>query len=75
MGQTKYEDNVITHKISEIKSTIKGFREIINIYGFKYNKTVIKNLRRRLRSDQKAADDKDEMILSVYKRLLTDYLS
>ena len=75
MGQTKYEDNVITHKKSEIKSTIKDFREIINIYGFKYNKTVIKNLRRRLRSDQKAADDEDEMILSVYKRLLTDYLS
>ena len=60
MEETRCENNVITHKKSEIKSIIKDFREIINIYGFKCNKNVIKNLRRRLRSDKKAADDEDE---------------
>ena len=61
MELTKCENNVIMHKKSFIKSIIKDFREFIVDYGFKYKKkTVLKNLRRRLRSDKKAADDEDE---------------
>ena len=50
-------NNVIMHKKSEIKSRFKDFREIIKTYGFKYNKNI-KTLRKALRSDEKAADDK-----------------
>ena len=59
MELTKCE-NVIAYKKSLIKSIIKDFREFIGNYGFKYKKTVLKNLRRRLRSDKKAADDEYE---------------
>ena len=54
------DNNVIMHKKSEIKSIIKDFREIIKNYGSKYNKKNIKTLRKVLRSDEKAADDKKE---------------
>ena len=52
MELTKCENNVIAYKKSEIKSIIKDFREFIVNYGFKYKKTVLKNLRRRLRSEK-----------------------
>ena len=52
--------DVIMHKKSVIIYLIKDFREIIKQYGFRYKKKLIKILRRRLRSDEKAADDEDE---------------
>ena len=60
MEQCKCENNTIAHKKSLIKSIIKDFREFIVLFGFKYRKNVIKNFRRRLRSDKKAADDENE---------------
>ena len=75
MELTKCENNVIMHKKSFIKSIIKDFREFIVDYGFKYKKkTVLKNLRRRLRSDKKAADDEDEDD-SEYLKDIIDKLS
>ena len=59
MEQTKCKNNVIVYKKPEIKSIIKDFREIITQCGFKYKKSVIKNLRKRLRSDKKTANDED----------------
>ena len=60
MEQKKCENNTIAHKKSLIKSIIKDFREFLALYGFKCKKNVIKNLRRRLRSDKKVADDENE---------------
>ena len=48
------------HKKIVIKSIIKDFREIIEQYGFRYKKTLFKSLRKTLRSDEKAANDKNE---------------
>ena len=48
------------HKKIVIKSIIKDFREIIEQYGFRYKKTLFQNLRKTLRSDEKAANDKNE---------------
>ena len=53
-------NDVIMHKKSVIINLIKDFREIIKQYGFKYKKNVLKYLRKRLRSDEKAAYDEDE---------------
>ena len=39
----KHNNNMISHKKSEIKSIISDFREIIKIYDFKYKKTVLKH--------------------------------
>ena len=60
MEQNKCENNAIAHKKYLIKSIIKDFTEFIALYGFKYRKNIIKNWRRRLRSDTKAADDENE---------------
>ena len=46
MKQTKYENNTISHKKSEIKSIIDDFREFIKVYGFKYNKKKVKFLKK-----------------------------
>ena len=48
------------NKKSEIKSIIKEFREIIKTYGLKYKKTVLKNLRKPLRSHEKIVYDGNE---------------
>ena len=48
------------HKKIVIKSIIKDFREIIEQYGFRHKKTLFRNLRKTLRSDEKAANDKNE---------------
>ena len=55
MEQNKCENNTIAHEKSLIKSIIKDFIEFIALYGFKYRKNVIENLRRRLRSDKKSS--------------------
>ena len=44
----------------EIKSITEDFREIIKTYGFKCNKTVIKHLRKSLRSHEKIVCDENE---------------
>ena len=62
------------YKKSLIKSIIKDFREFVVDYGFKYKKTVLKNVRRRLRSDKKAADDENEDD-NEYLQEITDRLS
>ena len=56
----EHNNDVIMHKKSVIKSIIEDFREIIKQYGFKYKRSLIKNLRRRLRSDNKAVCDENE---------------
>ena len=56
----EHNNDVIMHKKSVIIDLSKDFREIIKQYGFRYKKKIIKNLRRRLRSDGKAADNEDE---------------
>ena len=45
----KNNNNVIMHKKLEIINLIKDFREIIKTHGFKYKKSVIKNLKKALR--------------------------
>ena len=66
----KRNNNVISHKRSEIKSIIKDFREIIKIYGFRYKKTVLKHLRLSLRSDKKVADDKKEEDIDYLQEII-----
>ena len=56
----EHNSDVIMHKKYVITDLIKDFRKIIKQHGFRYKKSLIKNLRRRLRSDGKAADDEDE---------------
>ena len=56
----EHNNDVIMHKKSAIIYLIKYFREIIKQYGFRHKKVLIKNLRGRLRSDGKAAEDEDE---------------
>ena len=56
----EHNNDLIMHKKSVIINLIKDFRKIIKQYGFKYRQKVIKNLRKRLRSDGKAAYDEDE---------------
>ena len=53
-------NDVVMHKKSVIIDLIKYFRERIKQFGFRYKKSLIKNSRRRLRSDRKAADDEDK---------------
>ena len=48
------------NKKSEIMSIIKGFREFIKTFGFKYKKSIIENLRKSLRSHEKIVNDEDE---------------
>ena len=60
LQKMEHNNDVIMHKKSVIIDLIKDFREIIKQYGFRYKKRLMKNLRRRLRSDRKAADDEDE---------------
>ena len=42
MTQIKCENNTTAHKKSEIKLIPDDFREIIKIYGFRYNKKKFK---------------------------------
>ena len=62
MKQIKCENNTIAYKKSEIKliTLITNFRAIIKIYGFKYRRAVIKNLRKSFRSHEKIVYDEDE---------------
>ena len=60
MKQIKCENNTIAYKKSEIKLITDDFRAIIKIYGFKYRRAVIKNLRKSFRSLEKIVYDEDE---------------
>ena len=60
MKQIKCENNTISHKKSEIKSRIDGFREFIKVYGFKYNRKRLSSLRKSLRNHEKIVYDKKE---------------
>ena len=54
-----HNNNVITHKKSEIMSITKDFREFIKTFRSKYKKSVIKNLRKTLRLHEKVVNDED----------------
>ena len=54
------DNNVITYNKSLIKLIIKDLREILTQYGFKYRKDALTIFRRKLRSDEKSANDEKE---------------
>ena len=58
--QIKCENNTIVHKKSEIKLITDDFREIIKIYGFKYNKKRLSTLRRAIRTHEKIVIDNED---------------
>ena len=60
LQKMKSNNNTIMHKNSVIIGLTKDFREIIKTYCFKYKRTVLKDLRFRLRSDEKDAYDENE---------------
>ena len=60
MKQIKCENNTISYKKSEFKLVTDGFREIIRIYGFIYNKKRLSTLRRAIRGHEKIVIDKKE---------------
>ena len=55
-----HNNNVIMLKKCEIKSIIKDFREVITTYGFKDRKSLLKSLKRTLRSHEKIVNDENE---------------
>ena len=58
--QVKLVNTDFTYKKSEIKLITDNFREIITIYGFKYNKKRLSKLRRAIRDLEKIVIDKKE---------------
>ena len=48
------------NKKSEIKSIIQYFRVIIEQYGFRYKKPILKNVKRMVRRDEKTDNDQKE---------------
>ena len=73
MKQNKCANNTISHKKSEIKSRIDDFREFIKVYGFKYNKKRLSNLRRSLKNHEKIVYDEKEDDIEYLKGRI-DYL-
>ena len=69
---TKNND-VISHEKSEIMSIIKDFREMIRTYGFKYEKSTLKQLRFSLRPHEKIVNDEKEDDIE-YLEERVDYL-
>ena len=57
MKQIKCKNNTISYKKSEIKLITDDFREIIKIYGFKYNKKRLSTLRKAIRNHEKIVYD------------------
>ena len=60
MKQINCENNTISYKKSEIKLITDDFREIIRIYGFKYNKKRLSKSRRAIRTHEKIFIDEKE---------------
>ena len=70
MKQIKCQNNTIAHKKSEIKLITHDFREIIRIYGFRYNKKRLSNLRKAIRDCEKIViDEKEDDIEYLQNRI------